>query len=696
MTVVKAPTAREKLQPDRLHQTQLELMGDDIDLKSLYLALGHNTVDIQAAVTDVTVERTIEGASTVTVTVNDRDFALLKSGRLSHANDIEIDGLFFRLVAVNLSGYTLTLTFEDRAIAVLRTYNKPIKQSLKTSRAQVTRAEFVLRMIKEVKEFPIPYVIPELTKVQPITGLKQLPEKASKATNKNFGIPKGNDLKVKTGAMTENQRVVANTILDVATSMVLPRSLLVMAMMCAIQESTMANLLIGKPGDYNFIDAKDPAGNPVGVFQQIPRFWSARGGASRDIASDAHAFLVALATQAKGGGQYQNIIERVQHSGNAAGYAQWRTESERIVNAYGVTSTDAAVANNQYANQRTNSTYEFYRGIPPTTVTRRQKYGDKWGKEDSWVCILRLAAEVQWRAFFVSGVFYYLAEDELFTSQPIATIDHSTEGVDDISPADYDEGKKTATVTLTVQMGRWKSPPGSVIQLENMGPWNGRWLVNDVSRSLFNATGTITLKKPMPRLPEPDSGNIVKTGGNQTWTGGNIPQDPVSSRQYHTGTALVQPVPKGFGNSIVQGLHSTVGLSGRHFGYFPGTWPTLDAVDFGANAGAPVVAVENGTIVHLSGHDPTLGPSDPVLGSHGPFGWSVYLKGDSGAEYYYTHLGSRSVGEGQKVQAGQTIGKVGNYAVWGGVNHVHVGVNPAGAGGRPDITDLMNAPLAVK
>jgi hypothetical protein len=682
--------AIQRLLPSRLIQTQMELMGADIDVQKLYLALGKNTIPLQEAVTDVEVDRTVEGASTVTVTVEDRDYALLTSGRLSSRNDIEIDGLFFRLAQVSIDGTTITLTFEDREIAVLRTYNKPIKQSLKTSRAQVTRARFVLRMIKEVKEISIPYFIPELNKVQPISGIKQLPAAQGRAANKTFGIPKLNALKVKGSQMTENQRVVANTILDVGSSKVLPRADLVMAIMTSIQESTLANLRMGSPGDFNYL-GPNAVGNPVGAFQQIPKYWKSKGGASRDVAKDAAAFYDALVSAARGGGQYQNIIEKVQHSGNASAYAAWRTEAERIVNAYGVTDTAAASANNQWAQDQGNAVYEFYRGIPPTTTTRRQKFNNNWGREDSWTCIQRLASEVNWRAFFVSGKFYFLAEDDLFRSQPIATLDHSTKGVHHIS-GDYDEGKKTATLTLTVSMGRWQAPPGSVIQVQNMGPWDGRWLVNDVSRSLFQSIGTITLKKPMPRLPEPSGTNIVKLPGQQeTWTGGFTPQDSLSQRQYHVGTALVQPVPQGFNNKIVQGVHATAGLTSA-LGNGPKDYL---AIDFGASAGAPIVAVENGTIIRLSGHSPTLGAVDPALGVHGPFGWSVYLKGDSGATWYYTHMGTRQVSVGQKVLEGQVMGTVGNYAAVGGVNHVHLGVKSPSSG-RPDVYDIMNAKMAVK
>jgi hypothetical protein len=189
------------------------LLVYDVDFSDLYLALNHKDINIAEAITDITVERTIEGASTVTVEVFDRDRALLRSGRLSARNDTEIDGLYFRLVSVRKTGDTLELTFEDREIALLRTYAKPIIQSPKTSRGKITRAQFVLRLIKEVKEVKIPYVIPELNVVEPIAGQAQVAPNYQQTRDRGYGIPKVNNLTVKQVKMNEAQRQIANIIL---------------------------------------------------------------------------------------------------------------------------------------------------------------------------------------------------------------------------------------------------------------------------------------------------------------------------------------------------------------------------------------------------------------------------------------------------------------------------------------------------
>ena len=261
----------------------------------------------------------------------------------------------------------------------------------------------------------------------------------------------------------------------------------------------------------------------------------------------------------------------------------------------------------------------------------------------------------------------------------------------DLIDGDYDENKKSATVTVTIEMSRWTAPPGSVVALKNMGVWNGRWLVNDVTRSLFSRTGTITLKKPMPVLPEPSTSNIVSTSttaSTQSWTGSTTPDptnDPSQRTQYKA-VDLVQPIPAGYHTHIVQGYHQTLNL------------PGYPAYDFGGDAGAPVIAVESGKLVRYSGNDPSEGPP---LGPGGPFAWSIYLLGDSGTEYYYTHLATRRFpdpanGVQTKVQSGEVIGTVADWMkASGGVtpDHVHLGVHP-GPTGRPDIYDIANAPQA--
>jgi cell wall-associated NlpC family hydrolase len=513
----QAPTAGHKLKLSRLKLTQMEMLGHDVDLTKFYASFNDGGVDLLGAMTDANVERTVQGASVLTCTITDEYRILLNSGLLSDQLTVEIDGLFWMLVKVNMAGPTLTLTFNEREVVIARKYNKPIKQSVKTSRAKVTRAEFALRLLREIKELPpIPYVIPALKVPQPIgSKAAHLAHDQQRTHDKGLGIPKNNNLQVKSAHMSPEQRRNANQILDTGASMVLPRKYLVAAIMCTIQESSIINLR-----------ADQSPGGHVGCFQQDPAYWPA----SRNIPKDARAFYKKLGQVYAIHPNYDiaTAVYTVQNPGGGSAmvklYRQWQDEAEKIVDAYGVVpggQGSAADANNTYNAGQGDVVYEFYRGRPPTS-SYQKKHGDpKWGKENTWDCWQRLASEVQWRCFFVSGTFYFISEDDLFKQHPIVTIDHHEEGIQEID-GDYDSAGKSSDLTITCRMGRWAAPPGSVVEIKDHGPWDGRWLVNDVTRSLFNSTGTVILKKPLPALPEPDSSNVsTATGGhNGKWAVG--------------------------------------------------------------------------------------------------------------------------------------------------------------------------------
>ena len=136
---------------------------------------------------------------------------------------------------------------------------------------------------------------------------------------------------------------------------------------------------------------------------------------------------------------------------------------------------------------------------------------------------------------------------------------------------------------------------------------------------------------------------------------------------------LVYPIPIGYAKTFAPPkVHATAGLKG-----YPGT-------DFKAPAGALVVAVQSGTIRRLSGHDPSIPPAE----LHGAYGLSIYLRADSGTDFYYTHLGSRRVQRGDRVSAGQTIGTIANFHQFGNVDHTHIGAH----GGSVTIEEVYAAP----
>jgi cell wall-associated NlpC family hydrolase len=117
---------------------------------------------------------------------------------------------------------------------------------------------------------------------------------------------------------------------------------------------------------------------------------------------------------------------------------------------------------------------------------------------------------VNWRAFCVNGVIYFISDEDLFLSKPFMVISEDSDGIDTID-YDFDEGKRRATLNITAHLTRWSAPPGSTITVKDMGTIaDGKWLVDTIERSLFDHIATITAIKPQPVLPEPSSNSTSK------------------------------------------------------------------------------------------------------------------------------------------------------------------------------------------
>jgi murein DD-endopeptidase MepM/ murein hydrolase activator NlpD len=84
----------------------------------------------------------------------------------------------------------------------------------------------------------------------------------------------------------------------------------------------------------------------------------------------------------------------------------------------------------------------------------------------------------------------------------------------------------------------------------------------------------------------------------------------------------------------------------------------------------PVYAVESGVV---------------AVENHGIGGKHIWLTGGSGTGYYYAHLNSFAVANGQRVSKGEVIGFNGNSGnAAGGAPHVHFQIHPGGRG-RPAV-----------
>jgi hypothetical protein len=148
----------------------------DLDVSNLVLTgpkvKGHKQLatHIQQAITGGTLETTIEGASTLTLTVTDASEGMLKSQLITGAVQLTFDNADYVLTKWARQDTIMTLTFEDRAVNVLRGYSKPKK----ADRANTTRAQFVRSMVQECTNPRVPFHCPEVNIKQPIAEPKAL------------------------------------------------------------------------------------------------------------------------------------------------------------------------------------------------------------------------------------------------------------------------------------------------------------------------------------------------------------------------------------------------------------------------------------------------------------------------------------------------------------------------------------------
>lgn len=491
----------------RKQSNQLELMSGNTDIEAFHLEMRNRAgIDLTGAITDAQLERTIEGASSLTITVeDDLNRTIQKSPYLGRKMDVNIDGLWFTLVGVSKTGRSVRLTFEDRNVNALRYYDSFIF----ANRKDVSRAQFVVRMLQEVKEFYINGYIPELFKKQVISDIQPgqilvtatgAPVTTAKVdtTTADFqragGASLVANLSVKGVSATAEQVSNANIILQTGVQLGVRRKLLVCAIMTAIAESRIINDVGGDR-------------DSVGIFQQrASQGWPA----TRVIPVDASAFYshAQVVDNLYPYLSYNDLCQDVQHSGTPDVYGQYQAEADKFVTSFGISGQDFAVAdpkaNNQKASTPTftlGTAGQYTRGALSTLGQGQTVLT----KETSWACMGRLASEVGWRCFCVSGTIYFISDEDLFAAKPFMTISEDVDGIDNID-YDFDEGKRRATAQVTAHLARWSAPPGSTVQIINSGRiLNGKWLVNDVSRSLYDTIATIRLIKPQPVLPEPVS-----------------------------------------------------------------------------------------------------------------------------------------------------------------------------------------------
>lgn len=480
------------------------LLRGDVEVRNLVLnAIRKGIPNIQIADSMVSgeISRTVEGASQVTITIHDFARAISKSkvfkdseGRL-RAIDIHLDGLWFRLVKQTKRGDEIVLTFEDRCVTYLRDKKGPTKAA---TRGKVTRAEYVLRLIRSVKQERIPVRIHELHKEQPVAKLSKKDRKKLKGEGDEQD-PKG------AGGFPLGTHIAGVTPKQLRTISV---SMRVAEQVNAGERATLVMLVAGfGESQWSKGAAEQVYGTHVGVFQsnQIP---------ANDLKGQTYHFL-------KGGRSFL--------AGGAIGYVRAHPTATLGMAAQAVEISDGSAHYYDSFAKKARKVYEAWGGVSGGnvggTIYRKKKYQFRVEKKETfWDAIQRMAKDVHWRAFVTGGVFHYISEEDLFKTRPRYRLSEEKAGVINID-YDWDRRKKMATANATVRIARWAIPPGTTVVIDDLGVADGRWLVDTITRQLFSAEANVSMKQPMKEKLEPapelksestiDAGNFQGTQGER-------------------------------------------------------------------------------------------------------------------------------------------------------------------------------------
>lgn len=590
-------------------------------------------------------EDSIDKTPTFTLTIHDPDWSLLNTGTLEKPMDLNpggLKGLWYRLDSFEVDDDRITLTFATRNAVFLSAHKRPIK----ASRGKVTRAEFILMLLRKVKAEHIRLYCPQLHKSQTTAKLTQsMRTSRQRGDDRDKGFTPSDKITVKNAPANPEQRKNVEEVIQAGIDKKAPSSLIVIALMVVAQESSALNSATN--------------GQFVGCFQQSPAYgWVA----SRNAYKDAYGtpgkrgfFDAAIPVYKKMAGQDFGVIGREIQMPNGSwkasavnrSYAndvnRWRDEAEHSVNSFGgvdVGNTTDPVGSSTYR-----AKYEFSVGPPEND------------KHETYLAgIYRLADEVNWRAYWVRDVLHYMSEEDLFKAKARARLRRYENGVEKVRFG-WDKQKKINTMTLSVRMERWICPVGTVVIFDEGGPAQGRWLVTNVRRSMFDTLGEITLRKPIvekrepvkiaTRSPTDDSGTPTTNGNTSTTTSAN---STVPDRG-----DLAYPL-------VIKGTN--MGGAAAHKARPLGNWQSDNAIDIGCPNGTGVVAVADGTIEKAAGfYNNGQGQTE---------GLTITLRtGDN--RYFYQHNMWRSskIVAGAKVKKGDLMAHSGSGA---GVPHLHFGV----------------------
>jgi cell wall-associated NlpC family hydrolase len=262
----------------------------------------------------------------------------------------------------------------------------------------------------------------------------------------------------------------------------------------------------------------------------------------------------------------------------------------------GATFAQASVSYLKSIGYDTNTKEQLSRGTSDTPL------------EDSWTCLQRLASEIQWVCYEYFGTVYFGPYTYLTYVSPVMQPVEWSGGIDTIDGT-YNVNAPQTTLEITAKADSWFPGIGACILIQNLGPFNGNWLVSEMERDdITEPDITITIMQPLAHLPEPTTGGATAAVGSGT-TSVTAPQSPGGQTAAQGAVAfcvkqLGKPYiygatgPAGFDCSgLVQAGYAAVGIP----------IPRTTSEEWGAGITKVPAGISNlkaGDLVYFQGGDP--------------------------------------------------------------------------------------------
>lgn len=151
------------------------------------------------------------------------------------------------------------------------------------------------------------------------------------------------------------------------------------------------------------------------------------------------------------------------------------------------------------------------RGVVNTAV-ERSVAGDR---SDSWTLTGELADEIRWRRFSDGRRLVVGSDKWLMDRAPAGWTVREHKGPVHTVDFDLDVGRRASEATIHVDAKRWAVSPGRAVELEDLGPADGRWLVAEFSRPLTRPRAAVRVIRAKHVLKEPPPAPAAVPGSEQ-------------------------------------------------------------------------------------------------------------------------------------------------------------------------------------